>query len=58
MEDLQRERLKPTLLQLDITDLANILAAWQHFMKEYGGLDVLINNSRIAPRRNYTLLMP
>uniref|UniRef100_A0A673XBK2 Carbonyl reductase 1 n=1 Tax=Salmo trutta TaxID=8032 RepID=A0A673XBK2_SALTR len=45
------------LLQLDITDLANILAAWQHFMKEYGGLDVLINNSRIAPRRNYTLLI-
>uniref|UniRef100_A0A673XEF4 Carbonyl reductase 1 n=1 Tax=Salmo trutta TaxID=8032 RepID=A0A673XEF4_SALTR len=39
------------LLQLDITDLANILAAWQHFMKEYGGLDVLINNSRIAPRQ-------
>ena len=54
VEDLQREGLKP---RLDITDLADILAAWQHFMKEYGGLDVLINNTRIAPRRNCTLLM-
>uniref|UniRef100_A0A8C7FSX0 Carbonyl reductase 1 n=1 Tax=Oncorhynchus kisutch TaxID=8019 RepID=A0A8C7FSX0_ONCKI len=52
VEDLQREGLKPRLLQLDITDLANILAAWQHFMKEYGGMDVLINNTRIAPRSN------
>uniref|UniRef100_A0A8K9X4B1 Uncharacterized protein n=1 Tax=Oncorhynchus mykiss TaxID=8022 RepID=A0A8K9X4B1_ONCMY len=48
VEDLQREGLKP---RLDITDLADILAAWQHFMKEYGGLDVLINNTRIAPRQ-------
>uniref|UniRef100_A0A4W5NTE2 Carbonyl reductase 1 n=1 Tax=Hucho hucho TaxID=62062 RepID=A0A4W5NTE2_9TELE len=47
VEDLQWGGLKPRLLQLDITDPANILAAWQHFMKEYGGLDV----------RNYTLLI-
>uniref|UniRef100_A0A4W5NZQ3 Carbonyl reductase 1 n=1 Tax=Hucho hucho TaxID=62062 RepID=A0A4W5NZQ3_9TELE len=47
VEDLQWGGLKPRLLQLDITDPANILAAWQHFMKEYGGLDVLINNARI-----------
>uniref|UniRef100_A0AAZ3R2E9 Uncharacterized protein n=1 Tax=Oncorhynchus tshawytscha TaxID=74940 RepID=A0AAZ3R2E9_ONCTS len=50
VEDLQREGLKPRLLQLDITDLADILAAWQHFMKVYG-MDVLINNTRITPRQ-------
>uniref|UniRef100_A0A4W5P2D1 Carbonyl reductase 1 n=1 Tax=Hucho hucho TaxID=62062 RepID=A0A4W5P2D1_9TELE len=49
VEDLQWGGLKPRLLQLDITDPANILAAWQHFMKEYGGLDVLINNAQGDP---------
>ncbi|CAB1347249.1 unnamed protein product [Coregonus sp. 'balchen'] len=34
VEDLQREGLKPRLLQLDITDPASIQAARQHFMKE------------------------
>ncbi|XP_042175738.1 carbonyl reductase [NADPH] 1 isoform X2 [Oncorhynchus tshawytscha] len=51
VEDLQREGLKPRLLQLDITDPVSIQAARQHFMKEYGGLDVLINNAGIAPKR-------
>ncbi|CAB1328896.1 unnamed protein product, partial [Coregonus sp. 'balchen'] len=39
VEDLQREGLKPRLLQLDITDPVSIQAARQHFMKEYGGGD-------------------
>ncbi|XP_038863025.1 carbonyl reductase [NADPH] 1-like [Salvelinus namaycush] len=51
VEHLQREGLKPRLLQLDITDPVSIQAARQHFMKEYGGLDVLINNAGIAPKR-------
>jgi len=52
LSELQTENPKGsfTLLQLDVTDQKSIAAAAEHVKKEYGRLDVLINNAGIIPK--------
>ncbi|XP_038201044.1 carbonyl reductase [NADPH] 1-like [Arvicola amphibius] len=45
---LQAEGLNPRFHQLDIDDLQSIRALRDFLLKEYGGLDVLVNNAGIA----------
>ncbi|XP_002721307.2 carbonyl reductase [NADPH] 1-like isoform X2 [Oryctolagus cuniculus] len=48
VQQLQAEGLSPRFHQLDITDLQSIRALRDFLRKEYGGLDVLVNNAGIA----------
>uniref|UniRef100_A0A8C2QEV2 Carbonyl reductase (NADPH) n=1 Tax=Cricetulus griseus TaxID=10029 RepID=A0A8C2QEV2_CRIGR len=48
VQQLQAEGLSPRFHQLDIDDLQSIRALRDFLLKEYGGLDVLINNAGIA----------
>lgn len=48
VQQLQAEGLSPRFHQLDIDDQQSILALRDFLLKEYGGLDVLINNAGIA----------
>ena len=47
VQQLQAEGLSPRFHQLDITDLQSIRAVRDFLRKEYGGLDVLVNNAAI-----------
>ncbi|XP_063080535.1 carbonyl reductase [NADPH] 1 [Cavia porcellus] len=48
VQQLQAEGLSPRFHQLDIDDLQSIRALRDFLRKEYGGLDVLVNNAGIA----------
>ncbi|XP_062061372.1 carbonyl reductase [NADPH] 1-like [Lepus europaeus] len=48
VQQLQAEGLSPRFHQLDITDLQSIRALRDFLRREYGGLDVLVNNAGIA----------
>ncbi|XP_029459375.1 carbonyl reductase [NADPH] 1-like [Rhinatrema bivittatum] len=48
VKELQGEGLKPLFHQLDITDLQSIRNLRDFLQREYGGIDVLINNAGIA----------
>ncbi|TKC46402.1 hypothetical protein EI555_005952, partial [Monodon monoceros] len=48
VQQLQAEGLSPRFHQLDIDDLQSIRALRDFLLKEYGGLDVLVNNAGIA----------
>lgn len=48
VQQLQAEGLKPRFHQLDIDDLQSIRTLRDFLLKEYGGLDVLVNNAGIA----------
>nr|1N5D_A Chain A, Carbonyl Reductase/20beta-hydroxysteroid Dehydrogenase [Sus scrofa] len=48
VKQLQAEGLSPRFHQLDIIDLQSIRALCDFLRKEYGGLDVLVNNAAIA----------
>lgn len=48
VRQLQAEGLNPRFHQLDIDDLQSIRATRDFLLKEYGGLDVLINNAGIG----------
>ena len=47
---LEAEGLKPKLCRLAIDDPDSVVAVRDHLVKEYGGLDVLVNNAAIAYR--------
>ena len=55
VQQLQAEGLSPRFHQLDITDLQSIRAVRDFLLKEYGGLDVLVNNAAIAFAREWEL---
>jgi NAD(P)-dependent dehydrogenase (short-subunit alcohol dehydrogenase family) len=42
-------------LQLDVTDRASIAAAAEHIRKEFGRLDLLVNNAAISNTRKQQL---
>ena len=48
VQQLQAEGLSPRFHQLDIDDLRSIQALRDFLRKEYGGLNVLVNNAGIA----------
>ena len=48
VQQLQGEGLSPRFHQLDIDDLQSIRALRAFLRKEYGGLNVLVNNAGIA----------
>ncbi|KAL6086466.1 hypothetical protein STEG23_002725 [Scotinomys teguina] len=48
VQQLQAEGLSPRFHQLDIDDLQSIRALRDFLRKEYGGLDVLVNNAGVA----------
>ncbi|XP_019585851.1 carbonyl reductase [NADPH] 3 [Rhinolophus sinicus] len=48
VQQLQAEGLSPRFHQLDIDDLQSIRALRDFLLKEYGGLNVLVNNAGIA----------
>lgn len=48
VQQLQAEGLSPRFHQLDIDDSQSIRALRDFLLKEYGGLDVLVNNAGIA----------
>uniref|UniRef100_A0A8D0MBK2 Carbonyl reductase (NADPH) n=1 Tax=Sus scrofa TaxID=9823 RepID=A0A8D0MBK2_PIG len=48
VQQLQAEGLSPRFHQLDIDDLRSIQALRDFLLKEYGGLNVLVNNAGIA----------
>ena len=48
VQQLQGEGLSPRFHLLDVDDLQSIRALRDFLRKEYGGLDVLINNAGIA----------
>ncbi|XP_006104247.1 carbonyl reductase [NADPH] 1 [Myotis lucifugus] len=52
VQQLQAEGLSPRFHQLDINDLQSIRALRDFLRKEYGGLDVLVNNAGIAFKVN------
>nr|XP_003420698.1 carbonyl reductase [NADPH] 1-like [Loxodonta africana] len=51
VQQLQAEGLSPRFHQLDIDDLQSIRALRDFLRREYGGLDVLVNNAGIAFKR-------
>ncbi|XP_070453553.1 carbonyl reductase [NADPH] 3 isoform X2 [Equus przewalskii] len=51
VQQLQAEGLSPRFHQLDIDDLQSIRALRDFLKKEYGGLNVLVNNAGIAFKR-------
>ncbi|XP_004615386.1 carbonyl reductase [NADPH] 1 [Sorex araneus] len=54
VQQLQAEGLSPRFHQLDINDPQSIRALRDFLRKEYGGLDVLVNNAGIAFKTNDT----
>ncbi|XP_066115534.1 carbonyl reductase [NADPH] 1 [Saccopteryx bilineata] len=52
VQKLQAEGLSPRFHQLDIDDLQSIRVLRDFLRKEYGGLDVLVNNAGIAFKVN------
>ncbi|KAM6162841.1 carbonyl reductase [NADPH] 1-like [Erethizon dorsatum] len=48
VQQLQAEGLSPRFHQLDVDDLQSIRAVRDFLRREYGGLDVLVNNAGIA----------
>uniref|UniRef100_A0A287BJQ5 Carbonyl reductase (NADPH) n=1 Tax=Sus scrofa TaxID=9823 RepID=A0A287BJQ5_PIG len=50
VKQLEAEGLSPRFHQLDINDLQSIRVLRDFLCKEYGGLDVLVNNAAITPR--------
>uniref|UniRef100_A0A8C0PU80 carbonyl reductase (NADPH) n=1 Tax=Canis lupus familiaris TaxID=9615 RepID=A0A8C0PU80_CANLF len=52
VQQLQAEGLSPRFHLLDIDDLQSIRALRDFLRKEYGGLDVLVNNAGIAFKTN------
>lgn len=52
---LEGEGLKPLFHQLDITSPDSIAAIRQFLETTYGGLDVLVNNTGIAFKKNSTV---
>ncbi|KAL3880695.1 hypothetical protein ACJMK2_032915 [Sinanodonta woodiana] len=48
VEDLKKEGLNPLFHQLDISDSTSIQDLKAFLQKQYGGLDVLVNNAGIA----------
>uniref|UniRef100_A0A8D1LQH9 Carbonyl reductase (NADPH) n=1 Tax=Sus scrofa TaxID=9823 RepID=A0A8D1LQH9_PIG len=50
VKQLEAEGLSPRFHQLDINDLQSIRVLRDFLCKEYGGLDVLVNNAAIAPK--------
>lgn len=54
VQNLNIEGLRPEYHQLDVTDRASILTFKEHILKEYGGIDVLINNAGVLPSREYS----
>uniref|UniRef100_A0A4X1U6C9 Carbonyl reductase (NADPH) n=1 Tax=Sus scrofa TaxID=9823 RepID=A0A4X1U6C9_PIG len=50
VKQLEAEGLSPRFHQLDIDDLQSIRVLRDFLCKEYGGLDVLVNNAAIAPK--------
>lgn len=50
VQQLQAEGLSPRFHQLDIDDLQSIQALRDFLRREYGGLDVLVNNAGITFR--------
>ncbi|XP_055975504.1 carbonyl reductase [NADPH] 3 [Sorex fumeus] len=52
VQQLQAEGLSPRFHQLDINDLQSIRALRDFLRKEYGGLNVLVNNAGIAFKTN------
>ena len=48
LKKLNAEGLKPVFHQLDITDVASVQRMRDFLHKNYGGLDVLVNNAAIA----------
>ncbi|XP_013360015.1 PREDICTED: carbonyl reductase [NADPH] 1-like [Chinchilla lanigera] len=48
VQQLQAEELSPRFHQLDVDDLQSIRALRDFLRREYGGLDVLVNNAGIA----------
>lgn len=54
VQNLDIEGLRPEYHQLDVTDRASILTFKEHILKEYGGIDVLINNAGVLPSREYS----
>lgn len=51
VQQLQAEGLSPRFHWLDIDDLQSIRVLREFLRKEYGGLDVLVNNAGIALKR-------
>ncbi|XP_049641764.1 carbonyl reductase [NADPH] 1 [Suncus etruscus] len=58
VQQLQAEGLSPRFHQLDIDDPQSIRALRDFLVKEYGGLDVLVNNAGIAFKMNDTTPFP
>ena len=58
VQQLQAEGLSPRFHQLDIDDLQSIRALRDFLRKEYGGLDVLVNNAGIAFKSKKRLSAP
>lgn len=52
VELLQKEGLAPKYHQLDVTDRKSVEKLRDHVVKEYGGIDVLVNNAGIASKRD------
>lgn len=48
VKKLEDQGLKPRLHQLEITDPTSVSTIKEFLLKEYGGLDVLVNNAAIA----------
>uniref|UniRef100_A0A673SZG0 Carbonyl reductase 1 n=1 Tax=Suricata suricatta TaxID=37032 RepID=A0A673SZG0_SURSU len=58
VQQLQAEGLSPRFHLLDIDDLQSIRALRDFLLKEYGGLDVLVNNAGIAFRGQNHIPLP
>ena len=46
--ELEKEGLKPSFHQLDISDTQSITSLRDYLKEKYGGLDMLVNNAAIA----------
>ncbi|XP_076361415.1 carbonyl reductase [NADPH] 3-like isoform X2 [Tachypleus tridentatus] len=50
VEQLKELNVNPIFYQLDVTDAESIYRLKEFLLKEYGGLDILVNNAAIAYR--------